>query len=151
MADYRPLLLRAISRLDANTPAARQSVYANARATLEGLLLLQDHAGIPGDEFDRERRALEGAIAIIESRMPGGTARPAGSPVPSLTDGRTSVANESPRKPEKGVLPKHTESFSDIHDDTVDFHRLDHDAEYRMEALAAIAAAVSQEIKDRSR
>jgi hypothetical protein len=30
MADYCPLLIRAISRLDVNTPAARQSVYANA-------------------------------------------------------------------------------------------------------------------------
>jgi hypothetical protein len=40
MAEYRTLLIRAISRLDANTLTARESVYARARAALAALLEL---------------------------------------------------------------------------------------------------------------
>jgi len=149
MADYRPLLIRAISRLDANTPATRQSVYANARATLEALLLLQDHTRISEDEFNRERRALEDAIATVESHTTGAAAMPARRLTPCMIDRRTFASNEPPRPPETGVILKHTESLS-IPDDTVDFRRLEHDPDYRMEALAAIASAVSREIKDRS-
>jgi hypothetical protein len=149
MADYRPLLIRAISRLDANTPAARQSVYANARATLEALMLLQDHVRIPGDEFDHERHALADAIAKVESRMPGGTARPAGSSVPSVTDGRTGVAKELSRATD--AVAGHIEFINGVRDDTLAFRCLEHDPERRMEELAAIAATVSQEIKNRFR
>jgi hypothetical protein len=149
MADYRPLLIRAISRLDANTPAARQSVYANARTALEALLLLQDHSRITEDEFDRERRALEDAIAVVESRMIGGKAEPARLSAPQEKDSCTCVTNILPNGTEAGVGCG--EFLNDIRDDTLDFRRLEHDPGQRMEALAAIAAAVSQEIKNRSR
>jgi hypothetical protein len=147
MADYRPLLIRAISRLDANTPGARQSVYANARTTLEALLLLQDHTRISEDELDRERRALEDAIATVESRSSDTTVKPARSSTLRITDALTCVARPSGRETAVG----RTEFLNDIREDTFDFRRLEHDPERRMEALAAIAAAVSQEIKDRSR
>jgi hypothetical protein len=149
MADYRPLLIRAISRLDANTLAARQSVYANARTTLEALLLLQDHTRISEDELGHERRALEDAIATVESRNSDTTVKPARSSTLRITDALTCVANGRPSGRETAV--GRTEFLNDIRDDTFDFRRLEHDPERRMEALAAIAAAVSQEIKDRSR
>jgi hypothetical protein len=150
MADYRPLLIRAISRLDANTPAARQSVYANARATLEALLLLQDHTRITEEEFDRERRALENAITIVESRSSDTTAEPARSSAPYVRHALTCATNRPRSESETAVFPEYTDPLNDIRDDTVNFRRLDHDPERRMEELAAIAAAVSQEIKDRS-
>jgi hypothetical protein len=69
MADYRPLLIRAISRLDSNTPAARQGVYARARAALVALLNGQDHPHASEEDFERERRALEDAIGKVEFGM----------------------------------------------------------------------------------
>ena len=146
MANYRPLLIRAISRLDVNTPAARQSVYANARAALEALLL-QDHSRIAEDEFDRERSVLEHAIDLVESRMIGGEAEPARSLAPRRKGCHTSATNEVPCGPEAAA--GRSEFLNDIRDDTLNF--LEHDPERRMEVLATIAAAVSQEIKDRSR
>jgi hypothetical protein len=133
MADYCPLLIRAISRLGVNTPAARQSVYANARAALEALLL-QDHSRIAEDEFDCERSALEDAIALVESRMIGGEAEPARSSAPRQKGCHTSVTSEVPCGPEVGA--GRSEFLNDIRDDTLDFSG--HDPERRMEALATI-------------
>jgi hypothetical protein len=119
------LLRGAISRLDVNTRAARQSVYANARAALEALLL-QDHSRIAEHEFDRERSALEDAIALVESRVIGGEAEPARSSAPRQKG--------VPCGPEAGA--GRSEFLNDIRDDTLDF--LEHDPERRMEALATI-------------
>ena len=69
MAEYRPFLIRAISRLDANTPDARQSVYASARTAFVALMRPQDASQTSMEKFEREYRALEDAIATVESSM----------------------------------------------------------------------------------
>ena len=69
MAEYRPFLIRAISRLDANTPDARQSVYASARTAFVALMRPQDASQTSMEKFEREHRALEDAIATVESSM----------------------------------------------------------------------------------
>ena len=62
-----------------------------------------------------------------------------------------SVSASGTRTPIVGAGAGRSEFLNDIRDDTLDFRRLEHDPERRMEALAAIAAAVSQEVEDRSR
>ena len=69
MAEYRPFLIRAISRLDANTPDARQSLYASARTAFVALMRPQDASQTSMEKFEREYRALEDAIATVESSM----------------------------------------------------------------------------------
>ena len=69
MAEYHPLLIRAISRLDANTPEARQSVYASVRTAFVALLRPEDASQASMQKFEREHRALEDAIATVESSM----------------------------------------------------------------------------------
>ena len=70
MAEYRTLLIRAISRLDANTLTARESVYARARAALAALLEpQQDHSRTADEAYERERRGLDEAIAEVEASM----------------------------------------------------------------------------------
>jgi hypothetical protein len=83
MAKYRPLLIRMISRLDANTPEARQSVYASLRAAFVALMGPQDASPTSVEKYDRERRELEDAIAAVESSMIDGGEDPTASSVSS--------------------------------------------------------------------
>jgi hypothetical protein len=69
MAKYRPLLSRMISRLDANTPEARQSVYASVRTAFIALMGPQDASQTSAEKYDRDHRALEDAIATVEASM----------------------------------------------------------------------------------
>src|ERR1700744_4604129 len=88
MADYYPLIARAVAGLDPNAPgAARRPLYERARAALI--------AHLPGvqpplseSEITRERLSLEEAVRKVESeaaqrardaRAGGDTARPAGT------------------------------------------------------------------------
>jgi hypothetical protein len=63
MADFYPVIARAVSSLGNNTPEARQKIYARARATLPGLLGNKSEL-----ELARERLALETAIQEIEAQ-----------------------------------------------------------------------------------
>jgi hypothetical protein len=67
-------------------------------------LRLQDHSHIA--EFDRERRALEDAIAIVESHSLDTPAKPARSSTPYVTEALTCATNEPPCRPETGHLQK---------------------------------------------
>jgi hypothetical protein len=48
-----------ISRLDANTPEARQSVYASLRAAFVALMGPQDASPTSVEKYDREHRDLQ--------------------------------------------------------------------------------------------
>jgi hypothetical protein len=68
MADYYPLLSKAVAGLADGTPEARLAVYERARAALFGQLRNLDPP-IPEEVIERESQALEVAIAQIETEI----------------------------------------------------------------------------------
>ena len=111
MAEYYPLLSKAVSALDMDATEARHAIYARARTALKGQLrsvmppLAETH-------IESESRALDLAIARIEaeiairSAIRGGAARPPAPPAsvaaPPLT-GFEPAAGEPP--PPRAPLP----------------------------------------------
>ena len=69
MADYYPILARAVSRLATNTAQARQEVYEHARTILVAQLRSQDPE-LSALNIMSERVALEGAILRAETVSP---------------------------------------------------------------------------------
>ncbi len=86
MADYYPLLSKAVSGLKTSTPEARGAIYERARkALLNQLRNMQPPA--PESAIEREARALDEAIARIElefagAQAPGGGKTPAAEKAP---------------------------------------------------------------------
>jgi hypothetical protein len=75
MAEYYPLLAKAIAGLPNSTPEARRAVYERARKAL--LAQLQNlQPPVPEADVARETRALDSAVARIEAEL----AAPNGSP-----------------------------------------------------------------------
>jgi len=69
MADYYPVLVRAIARLDNSNAQAREALYEHARAIVEAELRQQ----VPqksAREIVREQAALEAAIRRVETELP---------------------------------------------------------------------------------
>ena len=63
MADYYPLIAKAVSALDKSTPETRRALYDRARNAL-----LEQLRGVPSEpEMTRERVALEDAIRKVEA------------------------------------------------------------------------------------
>ena len=83
MADYYPLIAKAVSGLDKNTGEIRRALYDRARTALVGQLRSVDP---PLNESDitRERLALEEAIRKVETEA--SKRRPEAEERPSLTD-----------------------------------------------------------------
>jgi len=84
VADYYPLIRRAVSRLPENTKAARDALYERARAALAAQLRTRNPV-ISASNAAQELRSLEGAIAKVEAEVgveriggsaPGGRMRP---------------------------------------------------------------------------
>jgi hypothetical protein len=123
MADYRPLLIRAISRLDSNTPANRQALYARARAGLVALLKGPDHPQTSEEDFERERRALEDAIGKVEFSIIIDKVKPT-TPVTAEKEGHGRAVNEVAFGADSGALRGHNEFiafFGGIDEETFDF------------------------------
>jgi hypothetical protein len=71
MADYYPLIARAVAGLPQNTHAARRALYNRARNAL--IAQLRDRTPTPGEsDITRERRALEDAIQNVEAEIEAG-------------------------------------------------------------------------------
>ncbi|MDB5593343.1 MAG: uncharacterized protein JWM36_304 [Hyphomicrobiales bacterium] len=68
MAEYYPLLVRAVSGLAESTPDARRSIYERARAALLGQLRAVQPP-VPEADIERESRSLDDAIARIEDEI----------------------------------------------------------------------------------
>ena len=68
MADYYPLLSKAVAGLPDPTADARQAVYERARRALFGQLRTLDPP-VPEDVIDREAQALERAVAQLETEI----------------------------------------------------------------------------------
>lgn len=84
MADYYPLISRAVSALDPNTLERRDAIYKRAREALDRQLLSLDPP-IPESDLRRERGALEATIRRVETEFapPPPPFRPADAPEPT--------------------------------------------------------------------
>ncbi len=76
MADYYPLLAKAITGLKTSTPEARTAIYDRARKALLGQLRAMQPPA-PEAAIEREAKALEDAIARLELDQATAEAEPA--------------------------------------------------------------------------
>ncbi|GAB6842025.1 hypothetical protein HNR00_004930 [Methylorubrum rhodinum] len=82
MADYYPLLARALDALPDRTPALRKAVYDRARSALIGQLRNLDPP-VPEADIELERKALDAAIGRLEAEYGSAPATtPAAKPAP---------------------------------------------------------------------
>jgi hypothetical protein len=76
MAEYYPLLARAVAALPHKTPEARQLIYARARqALLKQLGSIQP--SLAQADIDREAQSLDAAVARLENELAASGATPA--------------------------------------------------------------------------
>ncbi|KAB1073648.1 histidine kinase [Methylobacterium planeticum] len=107
MADYYPLLARALDALPDRSPAMRKAVYDRARSALIGQLRSLEPP-LSQDDIDLESRALDTAIARLEVDY-GGAPAPAAEPVTaqaSVKPAEPARAPEPPRTPEPVASPE---------------------------------------------
>ncbi|MFD1355921.1 histidine kinase, partial [Methylorubrum suomiense] len=97
MADYYPLLARALEALPDRTPALRKAVYDRARSALIGQLRNLDPP-VPGADIELERKALDAAIGRLEIEYGTTPAAPsaAPAPAPAVPSGRPEPRAEMP-------------------------------------------------------
>ena len=89
MADYYPLIARAVASLPQNTEAARRALYERARSAL-GTQLRGKTPTLSESEVNRERQLLDDAIRKVETEVNG---KP-----PATAVHHTLVVKEQPRK-----------------------------------------------------
>jgi hypothetical protein len=75
MADYYPLLAKAVAGLPESTAEARHAIYERARAALFGQLRNLDPP-VPEQAIEREAQALEVAVAQLETEIASPVAEP---------------------------------------------------------------------------
>ncbi len=95
MADYYPLIAKAVAALEPNSPEARQNIYERARGALTRQLAAIDPPP-PGEIIDREIAALESVIRRIEQENAQPKAAPASAPPPAPAPGPASPDAEAP-------------------------------------------------------
>ena len=82
MADYYPLVARAVAGLEKSTGEGRRALYERARTALVGQLRGMDDPALTEAEITRERLALEEAIRKVEAE----SARRRPDPAPKTPD-----------------------------------------------------------------
>ena len=103
MADYQSLLIRAVANLpNASTAAARHAIYDRARVALV-TQLRSLRPPLPDSDIEREERALDKAIAQVESQFGPGEA-------PHEAPAEARSAPSQPSAPSRPPAPKPTES-----------------------------------------
>lgn len=107
MADYYPLLARALDALPDRTPALRKAVYDRARSALIGQLRTLDPP-VPDADIELERQALDAAIGRLEAEYGTTPAPPAEAPAPMPAEPKPAVnAEPNPAvKAEPEAAPK---------------------------------------------
>lgn len=98
MADFVAVLKKTIDGLGDNTPELRQKVYEKARATIAAKIAAITPAP-PALVVERQNKALEDAIAVVESSY----AAPDATPDDDFDDILASL--ETPRAPQPAVSP----------------------------------------------
>lgn len=104
MADYYPLLVRAISGLGQNTAETRKIVFDRARAALLKQLRSVEPP-LPEGEIVRERQSLEEAIRRITAEYPEPPAAEEPAPV-KPAPASAPVASPSPPAPPQAPAPE---------------------------------------------
>ncbi len=100
MAEYYPLLERAVSGLQDASPEARHAIYDRARNALLGQLRAMDPP-IPDEDINRESSALDDAIQRLEARLRA----PASPPVAAPPIGPPPAAEPPTRPPADPPAP----------------------------------------------
>src|SRR5437879_3818048 len=93
MADYYPLLRKAIDRLDRPSEAARYNVYERARQALVRQLR---GVGIADADLDQHLESLDRAVAQIESELANARAEPTRVPRAVREEVRPALDREEP-------------------------------------------------------
>src|SRR5215469_12965540 len=83
MADYYPVIARAISRLPSKTDKARRAIYERARTVLQENLRTHDPPLSPA-ELATEQLALEAAVSRVETELLRSAGEEADLPAPRL-------------------------------------------------------------------
>jgi hypothetical protein len=94
MADYYPLIAKAVSGLDKSTGEARRALYDRARTALLAQLRGVEPA-LSEPDITRERLALEEAIRKVEAEA---ARRSRGEPLPTRRDPRTEAPADHPEE-----------------------------------------------------
>lgn len=104
MAEYYPLLAKAIGSLPNSTPESRRVVYERARKALIGQLRTL-HPPVPDDDIERESVALDRAVERLEAELANGVV-PGAPPTTAKTADAATVPPQvgPPAKP--AVPPK---------------------------------------------
>ena len=96
MADYYPLLARAVAALPDSTPDARRAIYERARKALIGQLRRVDPP-VPEEDIQRENDALDAAAAKVEADFAkGGSSEASPPPKPAITRPPVSPGSNAP-------------------------------------------------------
>jgi hypothetical protein len=114
MADYLPLLAKAVAGLADSTPEARHAVYERARRALYGQLRNLDPP-VPEEAIEREAQSLERAVAQLETELTSRSSSESDK-LPSGTDftGLGSPAGKfGAREPSRTPLPASDPSVPD--------------------------------------
>ena len=113
MAEYLPLLERAVSGLQDGSPEARHAIYERARNALLGQLRAMEPP-VPDEDVNRESLALDDAIQRLEARLRAPASPPVAAPpiaAPPVVDPQTrapapsAAASPRPSAPPAGGTP----------------------------------------------
>src|SRR5262249_10768853 len=97
MADYYPLIAKAVSGLEKSTGDTRRALYDRARTALLAQLRGVEPA-LSEPDITRERLALEEAIRKVEAEA---ARRSRGDPLPARADGPTDPPQEASPSPSR--------------------------------------------------
>jgi hypothetical protein len=104
MADYYPLLAKAVSGLKTSTPEARRAIYERARKALLGQLRAMQPPA-PESAVEREAQALDDAIERIERELGEIAAAAAEEKLKAQTEAPESVES-APQQPQAPATPE---------------------------------------------
>ena len=102
MADYHPLISRAVAGLDKNTSEARRVLYDRARNALVAQLRAIQPP-LDEDEITRERLELEEAVRKVEAEEVQKAAAAPGSARPATQGAPAGAAPSAPRPDARSI------------------------------------------------
>src|SRR2546423_10898613 len=106
MADYYPLVAKAVAGLEKNTGEGRRMLYERARSALVAQLRGMNDPPLTEAEITRERLALEEAIRKVEAEAARrGRDAPRAEPAAAKPDTRADASQSAPAKPAASERP----------------------------------------------
>ena len=106
MADYYPLVAKAVAGLEKNTGEGRRVLYERARTALVAQLRGMNDPPLTEAEITRERLALEEAIRKVEAEAARrGREVPRAEPAAAKPDAAPDAPQSAPPKPRRTRAP----------------------------------------------